>query len=207
MSVKVKICGITNEQDALDAIDLGADFLGFNFYPDSPWHLHPEKLREFIDEIPYNIKKAGVFVNAQPRFVIDVVTDLNLDYMQFNGDESAGYCNQFGRPYIRAITPTSVDDLLALKEYDADFFLVETFINTSDGAGMITNWDLARQAAVQHKKPIFLSGGLDPKNIETAIITVKPYGIDITSGVEFAPGKKDYRQMEVFIKKAKSIML
>lgn len=204
MSTIVKICGITNIDDAFDAIELGADYLGFNFYPDSPRYVSPEKLNLIITEIPYSVKKVGIFVNCAPQVVIDIATQFDLDLLQFHGDEKAAYCNQFARPFIKAIRPKNESDLLGLEEFQADYFLVDSFVSGNfGGTGIVSNWDLARQVK-KLGKPIFLSGGLDPDNVEMAIGAVKPFGVDVASGVEFEPGKKDYHKMNEFIQKVKN---
>lgn len=205
MSIKVKICGITNLDDALDAVELGADYLGFNLYPDSPRYITPKKLQDILINIPFNVGKVGVFVNCDAKLVTDFVTQFELDMMQFHGDEPPAYCNQFARPYIRAIRPEKEADIAGLEEYKADYFLVDSFVQDSyGGTGVISNWDLARKVK-DLGKPIFLSGGLKPENVEMAISSVNPFAVDVASGLESEPGKKDYRKMEEFIKKVKSV--
>lgn len=207
MKVKVKICGLTNLEDTLDAIELGADYLGFNFYRDSKRYVSPEMFAEIVREVPYEIAKVGVFVNADPQFVIDISTEFELDLLQFHGDEKPEYCNQFARPFIRAIRPERESDLEGLHLYDADYFLVDSFVSSSyGGTGVVSNWDLARIARKESGKPIFLSGGLTADNVEIAIGSVRPFAIDVASGVEEHPGKKSYRKMEEFIKRAKSVI-
>lgn len=205
MTIKVKICGITNVDDALEAIDLGADYLGFNFYPDSPRYISPENLDNILKDVPYNIGKVGIFVNADAQLVIDVATQFNLDLLQFHGDEVEDYCNQFARPVMKAVRPKSIADLDGLENYDSDYFLVDSFVQSSfGGTGVVSNWDLAREIKKKVNKPMFLSGGLTPENIELAIASVRPFGVDVASGVEHEPGQKSYKKMQEFIKKAKS---
>lgn len=204
MAVKVKICGITNLDDALDAVELGADYLGFNFYPDSPRYMKVVEVKRILQEIPQIVKNVGVFVNCDTALVSDIAVELGLNLVQFHGDETPKYCNQFGRPYMRAIRPESEKDLKGLEAFEADCFLVDAFVHRSyGGTGVVSNWDLARKVK-ELGKPVFLSGGLTPENIEMAIQSVKPHGVDVTSGVEWEPGKKDYRKMEEFIKKVKA---
>ncbi len=205
MTVKVKICGLTNFEDTLDAIELGADYLGFNFYKDSKRFISFEKFEEIVQEIPYEVMKVGVFVNADPQLVIDAATEFNLDYLQFHGDETAEYCNQFARPFIRAVRPERESDLAGLNDFEAEFFLVDSFVSHSyGGSGVVSNWDLAKKIKSDLQKPLFLSGGLTAENIEMAIGSVKPFAVDVASGVELEPGKKDYHKMDEFIKRAKS---
>lgn len=204
MSIKVKICGITRVEDALDAIELGADYLGFNFWPDSKRFVSHEKFREIIQEIPFEIAKVGVFVNADPQAVIDIATEYNLDMLQFHGDETPAYCKQFARPYMKAFRPQCIEDLEHVGEYGGECILIDSYVESAyGGTGIVSNWDLAREAKKYGN--LFLSGGLTPDNVQLAIEAVKPYGVDVASGVETTPGVKDYRLMEEFIKKAKSL--
>lgn len=202
MTIKIKICGITNVDDALDAVELGADYLGFNFYPDSPRYIEPKKAVQIFDEIPFSVGRVGVFVNADEANVIDLATELNLDLLQFHGDETPEYCSRFARPVIRACRPQTESDLEEIRRYDVDYILVDANVkNSFGGTGVVSNWDLARSAG-QHR-PLFLAGGLAADNVEIAIASVNPFAVDVASGVEASPGKKDYRKMEEFIKKAR----
>lgn len=205
MSTAVKICGLTDLSDTLDAIELGADYLGFNFYPDSKRYVDPEQCKKIIDEIPFSVGKIGVFVNCDAQLVSDIAIELNLDMLQFHGDESPEYCRHFGRPFMKAIRPKSVADLNNLADYQAEFILIDSWVeNAYGGTGIISNWDLAREAKKQHK--IFLSGGLTPQNVETAILAVKPFAVDVASGVECDnPRRKDYHRMQEFITRAKGV--
>lgn len=205
MTTQVKICGITNLEDALDAIELGADFLGFNFYPESKRYITPEDCRRILNEIPYTVVTVGVFVNCDPQLVVDIATDFNLGFLQFHGDEDPDYCNQFGRPFIKALRPKNESVLSEIPLYECDYVLIDSFVqNAYGGTGVTSNWDLARQAK-DYRIPLFLSGGLNPENIEMAVQTVKPFAVDVASGVEESPRKKDYYLMQEFIKKAKGI--
>lgn len=206
MTTKVKICGITNLDDALDAVELGADYLGFIFYPDSKRYVTPAKVSEILDDIPFEIKKVGVFVNSDPQLVIDLAVQFELDFLQFHGDEKPEYCNQFGRPFIKAIRPQNISDLEKLKNYESEFVLIDSFVQGSfGGSGVVSNWDLARKA--KEFKPVFLSGGLKPDNVQIAINSVNPFAVDVCSGIEQSPGMKDYRKMEEFIKRVKGLDL
>ncbi|MBU0505407.1 MAG: phosphoribosylanthranilate isomerase [bacterium] len=205
MSILVKICGITNVDDAIDALELGADYLGFNFYSKSPRFLTYEKFDEILSEVPYSIGKVGVFVNEDVQTVIDVATHYELGFLQFHGEETPEYCNQFARPYIRAMRPQKESDLDVMASYDADFFLIDSYVqNAFGGTGVVSNWDLAKAAKEKHAN-IMLSGGLNPDNVELAVCSVRPYAVDVCSGVEEKPGKKSYRKMEEFIKIVKNL--
>lgn len=201
---KIKICGITSIADALDAIDLGVDYLGFNFYPDSKRFVNPETFHEINEELPFNVPKVGVFVNAAPQYVIDVVTQYNLDYIQLHGDEDVAYCSQFARPIIKALRPERESDLEGLADYDAELILIDAFVSDSyGGTGVVSNWDLAKKAK-NCGKPLMLSGGLTPENIEMAVGVVKPFAVDVASGVEHEPGIKSRAKMEEFVKRVRA---
>jgi phosphoribosylanthranilate isomerase len=202
MSTQVKICGITTLDQAMDCMELGADYLGFNFYPDSPRFLTAPSAREIMTEVPSTIGKVGVFVNADPQLVIDVATELNLDLLQFHGDETPEYCRQFARPYMKAHRFQNESELEGIENFGGDYVLVDAYVeNAYGGTGVTANWDLARKA--KEHFPLFLSGGLNVDNVEVAIQAVKPFAVDVASGVESEDGSKSYRKIEEFIKKAK----
>lgn len=202
MSTLVKICGLTTFDDALDAIDCGADFLGFNFYPDSPRYLDPAKAKDIIREIPGTVPKVGIFVNTAAQDVVDIAIDLELDYLQFHGDETPEYCNAFGRPWFKAFRLKDEKELEEMAAYESEWLLVDAHVEKAfGGTGVISNWDLARAAKKYGK--LFLSGGLKPDNIELALSSVKPYAVDVASGVESSPGIKDFAKMDEFIKRVK----
>lgn len=209
----VKICGITNSEDALVAIDAGADALGFNFYPKSKRYLDPEKAIKLMEDIPPNVLKVGVFVNEKETVIQNLCQYLSLDYLQFHGDETPYYCEQFATPYWKAFRlsrgeiPLSGSEELTfelMKKYHCDFYLVDTFFQDAfGGTGMTGNWELAREAKKIGK--IILAGGLTPDNVEMAIQAVHPDGVDVASGVEDRPGKKNHQKLELFIERAKGL--
>lgn len=206
MAVLVKICGLTTIDDAFDAIDCGADLLGFNFYPDSKRFINPLDAKKLFDDLPPAHPKVGIFVNADPKLVVDLAVDLNLDILQFHGDETPEYCNQFGRPWWKAFRPAGENDLLPIPNYEADAFLIDSYVEkVFGGSGVVSNWDLA----VKSKKygRLVLSGGLKPDNIEMALQTVVPYAVDVASGVEDFPGVKNRNKMEEFVAKVKEYSL
>jgi phosphoribosylanthranilate isomerase len=205
MTTLIKICGITNLPDAMDAVELGVDFLGFNFYDQSPRFVDALKALKIIQEIPEAVGKVGVFVNCDAQLVIDIATDFNLDLLQFHGDETPEYCRQFGRPYMKALRPQTKADLVQIPVFGGDYFLIDAFQeNAYGGTGKLANWDLATEAKAYGK--MFLSGGLNIGNLSEAIRLVAPYAVDIASGSESAPGKKDYSKMEKLIKIAKGLV-
>ncbi len=198
----VKICGITNLEDALAAVEFGADALGFNFFPESPRYIAPEAAKEILAEIPPVVWKVGVFVNESEERVRDLSVDLRLDYLQFHGDETPFYCEQFATPYWKAFRLKDDKSLDLMKRYHCEYYLVDAFVeNAFGGTGIVGNWDLAREA--KKSGAIFLAGGLTPENVTEATQTVRPDGVDVASGVEKAPGKKDLQKLESFIERAK----
>lgn len=203
----VKICGLTEIHDALDAVELGADYLGFNFYPDSPRFLPYEKAEEIFQEIPTNIPKVGVFVNEDIPKVLDIAIELGLDMLQFHGDESPDSLNGLGRPWFKAFRLRSSGDVAEIPKYQCDWILVDAYSDKAyGGTGLTAHWDLVHEAEKFGKK-IILAGGLTPDNVAVAIAAVKPFMVDVASGVESAPGVKDRHKMEVFISKAKSALV
>jgi phosphoribosylanthranilate isomerase len=202
--MKVKICGITNLEDALAAVDYGADALGFNFYSQSPRFIHPEKAIEILEEIPPSVWRVGVFVNEAEEIVSDLSQILELDFLQFHGDETPYYCEQFATPFWKAFRLQDEKSLDLLKKYHCDYYLIDTYIEkTFGGTGVTGNWDLAREA--KKSGQVILAGGLTPENVEIAIRTVEPAGVDVASGVEIRPGIKNRAKMEEFIRKAKGL--
>lgn len=205
--VKIKICGITNMQDAVWVANLGADYLGLIFAKDSQRKLNLAKAKEIIDVVPAYIKKVGLFVNEEPRVVEKALTDCQLDLLQFHGEESPDYCKQFkGRAeIIKAFRIKDAESLKQISLYDADFYLLDTFVEGKyGGTGQTFNWDLAAEAK-QFGRPIFLSGGLSPYNVVQAIKKVKPYGVDVSSGVESSPRRKNVELMKEFITKIRKM--
>lgn len=202
MSVLVKICGITNLDDAMSAVEFGADFIGFNFYPDSPRYIAPPFAKEITGEMPSAVGKVGIFVNEDSRKVSDLAIDLSLDYLQFHGDETPEYCNAFGRPWFKAFRLKDDKALLEIPYYHSEWLLVDAHVEKIfGGSGITSNWDLARKA--KSCGLLFLSGGLNPGNVEVALKAVGPYAVDTASGVESSPGVKDVYKMEEFISRVK----
>lgn len=201
--VKVKICGITNLEDAFAAVDYGADALGFVFYKGSPRYISPETAREIIRQLPPFITTVGVFVDEPTSNIEDILKSVPLDVVQFHGHESPEACMLFRRG-IKAIRVKELSDLEPLKRYKVSAFLLDTYTPESlGGTGQIFNWDIA-VAAKQFGK-IILAGGLNPENIEKAIRWVRPYAVDVSSGIEKEKGKKDLKRMKLFIEKAKAL--
>jgi phosphoribosylanthranilate isomerase len=201
--VKVKICGITNIEDALAAVDYGADALGFVFYHKSPRYVTPEKAREIIGQMPPFIPTVGVFVNETPEKIKEIIKFSGIDILQLHGDEPPDACYIWHR-VIRALRVRDFADLKPLGVCRVSAFLLDTYSAESyGGTGQIFNWDIAVEA--KRFGRIILSGGLNPDNIEKAVRYVRPYAVDVSSGIEEEKGKKDLKKMREFIELAKKI--
>jgi len=200
--VKIKICGITNLDDALTAVRYGADALGFVFYPQSPRAITPDKAKGIIKRLPPFVSTVGVFVDEDIDKLIEIVKETGLGVIQLHGSEDDGYCqvlNNLNKKVIKAIKVKDLTDLEPLRHYSVSAFLLDTYSPDSiGGTGRIFNWEIALEA--KRFGDIILAGGLTPENIEDAIKMVQPYGVDVASGVEGnVKGKKDYRKLRLFI--------
>jgi phosphoribosylanthranilate isomerase len=205
MSVKVKICGITSVPDALAASEAGADALGFMFYEPSPRHVSVGAAREIIRELPPFIIKVGVFVNASEDLVTRAIGDCDLNLLQFHGDEPPEYCAQFGLMSMKAFRIRDAESLQALQRYPTEAWMLDSFVaDKPGGTGEKFNWDLAVEAK-KYGRPIFLAGGLNPGNVADAVRRVQPYAVDVSSGVEASPGRKDPEKIHAFVRAAKSV--
>lgn len=203
----VKICGLTHLEDTLAAIELGADLLGFNFYPGSARFLPEEEAQRIFQEIPTNIPKVGIFVNEELEAMIDLSLEFGLDFLQLHGDETPELCNSIGHPWYPALRPSSEEDLEMISKYESEYVLIDSAqAGEYGGTGKTANWELARTAKNFGKK-VILAGGLNPDNVQAAIATVQPYAVDVASGVESRPGRKDFKKMEEFIERAKNVPL
>ncbi len=204
MPVIVKICGLTNVADALAAADAGADALGFVFYEPSPRSVSIEAAAEITRQLPPAIVKVGVFVDAPEELVLRAARSCALNLLQFHGEESPDYCLQFALMSMKAFRIRDEGSLGALRAYSTDAWLLDTYAPTkAGGTGETFNWDLAVQAR-GYGRPIFLAGGLTPLNVAQAVGRVQPYGVDVSSGVEAGPGRKDHTKVRDFIQAAKS---
>ena len=196
----VKICGITNMDDALAAVAAGADLLGFNFYKPSPRYITPQHAREIVRRFPTGVLKVGVFVNEELAEVQTIMTEAGLGAIQLHGDESPEYCTKFPGCYvIKTFAVTDTFDVQAAEAYDVDAIMLDTkHHHLRGGTGRVFDWSVARQAALTIPK-LYLAGGLSPENVENAIKTVRPYAVDACSALEERPGKKNHDRMRVFI--------
>jgi phosphoribosylanthranilate isomerase len=206
MSVVVKICGITNLPDALAAVEAGADALGFIFHEKSPRHVTVEQVAEIARSLPLQMVKVGVFVDAPEELVFRAIGELGLNILQFHGAESPEYCRQFGVMSMKAFRMRDEQILQELPDYQTDAWLLDAWSPSQQGGtGERFNWELAL-AAKKLGRPIFLAGGLTPENVADAVRKVQPYAVDVSSGVEVAPGRKDHAKVGAFIRAAKTAL-
>ena len=204
MSVKVKICGVTSVAGALAVAEAGADMIGLMFYERSPRHISLQTAAEIHRALPPFVLRVGVFVNPEPDLVLRALGDCGLSLLQFHGDESPEFCTQFGAMSLKAFRIQDAASLAALEKYQTDAFLLDAHSRAGlGGTGEKFNWDLA-VAARKFGKPLFLAGGLTPENVAAAVKQVRPFAVDVSSGVESAPGKKDEAKVRAFIQAAKS---
>lgn len=198
----MKICGVTNWPDAKAAVEGGADFLGFNFYAGSPRYIAPPKARRIVRRLPKWVSAVGVFVNEREEEMLSIARHVGLDYLQLHGDEPPAAVSRLkgSLPVIKAIRvrkPFSAGVLTRFK--DATAFLLDGYDSQRrGGTGKTFGWEIARRA--KNYGPIFLAGGLNPKNVGEAIGAAMPYAVDVCSGVEKGPGKKDLVQLKAFLR-------
>jgi phosphoribosylanthranilate isomerase len=199
--VKVKICGITNWTDARRAVEAGADFLGFNFYPKSSRYIAPAAARRIVQRLPEKVASVGVFVNEPERELLKIAQQVGLDYVQLHGDETAEVVSRMRRSF-RVIKAIRVRDSFRVSQLEnfnrASSILLDGFdANLRGGTGKSFNWKLAKSAG--RKRQIFLAGGLTPENAAQAVSAAQPFAIDVCSGVESRPGKKDAARMRALV--------
>jgi phosphoribosylanthranilate isomerase len=201
--VKVKVCGMTNLKDALIAVEEGADAVGFIFYKKSPRSVTMKIVREIILELPPFVDTVGVFVDETAEQINKIVDSCNLDMVQLHGDESPTFCKRIRRRVIKAFKVKDMQSVKKLSSFQVSGFLLDTFSkDLHGGTGKVFDWNLALPA----KKfgPVIIAGGLTPYNVQQAIRQVRPYGVDVCSGVESEPGIKDHKKVKAFLKNAKA---
>jgi phosphoribosylanthranilate isomerase len=204
MNVRVKICGITRREDALAAVASGADALGFMFYEPSSRHVTVDQAAAICRDLPPLVTRVGVFVNAPADFVRAAAATCGLGAIQLHGDESPEFCRQFALPVIKAFRVSGPESLAALAAYGFAAWLLDSFVpGQLGGTGACFNWSLAAKAA-ERGRPILLAGGLTPENVADAVRQVRPYAVDVSSGVESAPGLKDPTKIRALIRAAKA---
>ncbi|MHC4574621.1 MAG: phosphoribosylanthranilate isomerase [Planctomycetota bacterium] len=193
--VKVKICGITNFEDAAAAMDLGADLLGFNFYPKSPRHLTPPEAAKIINRLPGFIDIAGVFVNTSFEHIREAMSLCPLDWVQLHGDETPQFCQSFlslNVKTMKALRVKNQNDIQQAEDYFTDAILLDAFDPEKyGGTGLTFDWNIVGHIG----KRVFLAGGINPDNVVRAV-ELGVYGIDVCSGVEAEPGRKDHEKMK-----------
>ena len=197
--IKVKICGTTSLKDAFLAVESGADAIGFIFYKMSPRNISQKEAKEIILQLPPFIETVGVFVNETSDKINRIAEQCKLNSIQLHGEESPALCRRVKRKVIKAFRVKDADSLKNIASYDVSGFLLDSYNDGSKGGtGQIFDWNLALR--VKKKGPVILAGGLNPYNVFTAIHRVKPYGVDVCSGVEKSPGIKDHEKIREFIK-------
>ncbi len=206
--VKVKICGLTNLQDAFHACYSGADALGFILYPKSKRFIKAKEVRKITSQLPPFVAKVGVFVNEDPRDVLEILSYAHLDFAQLHGDETPEECEYVGaNRVIKVFRLKSSDEVEKIRPYIGKVraILLDTYDSkVYGGTGKPFNWEIALKVKSEFPEvPLILSGGLNPENVKRAVETVNPYGVDVSSGVEAEPGLKDREKVEKFVFGAK----
>lgn len=201
---QIKICGFTRAADAAEAVALGVDALGLVFYPPSPRHLSIEQARAVVAALPPFVSLTALFLNAERRYIDEILASLPVSLLQFHGTESGEFCQSFDRPYIKSVPMGSTSDVRA---YCAEFerargFLLDSNIaGAAGGSGDVFDWS---QVPADTTAPLVLAGGLDVSNVRQAILSVGPAAVDVSSGVESAKGIKNQALMQQFIAQVKS---
>ncbi|MFO8057679.1 MAG: phosphoribosylanthranilate isomerase [bacterium] len=199
---KVKVCGITNREDAEVAVSGGADYLGFNFYPLSPRYVDPDTVRSIMFDLRGLVQTVGVFVNEHADTIEEICDRAGIEIIQLHGNEGAAFCRRLVRPVIKAFPLSERSDLSGMKEFHTWGHLVDSRTSGYGGSGVTVDWELAVEARDSCEK-LWLAGGLDAENVREAIQTVKPWGVDAASRIESEPGKKDHQKMLDFLKAVK----
>jgi phosphoribosylanthranilate isomerase len=196
--IKIKICGITNLDDAMAAAEYGADALGFNFYKKSPRYIEPEKAAEIIYQLPPFVLPVGVFVNEHEKRVREIQSLTGIQVLQFHGDESPEFCERFESRVIKAFQVKDKESFHSLAHYKVGAFLLDSYKDgLKGGTGVAFNWHLAVVAKSFGR--IILAGGLNPDNVVEAAKLVQPYAVDVAGGVEKEKGIKDHAKLKKFI--------
>lgn len=196
--IPTKICGITNLDDANVAVENGASAIGFIFYEKSPRTISINNAKSISKHLPKTIARVGVFVNHEKDFINEAISEVPLDMIQLHSDETPDFCNQFDVPILKALRIKNEASLSVMDQYDVAVFLLDTFSNDQyGGTGETFDWSVLNR---KFKTPIILSGGLNPENILDAIDAVNPSAVDVNSGVESSPGKKDFNKLKLLFK-------
>ncbi|MDT7540244.1 MAG: phosphoribosylanthranilate isomerase [Acidobacteriota bacterium] len=204
--VRVKVCGITNLGDARAAIEAGAGALGFNFYRRSPRFIEPAAAREIVERLPREILCVGVFVNDERRAVEDVVAESGVGAAQLHGDETPRFCASLaGLRVIKALRVGEEFEPESATDYHVEAILLDSFSRTQrGGTGHTFDWSIARRTREQVER-LYLAGGLTPENVRAAVEAVEPHAVDVCSGIERGPGRKDHTRMREFFDALRSL--
>jgi len=204
MNVRVKVCGITNPDDASAAVEAGASALGFILYEASPRNVSVTGAAQIIRNLPPFVAKVAVLVDASEEFIRAAIVECGFDTLQFHGNESPEFCRRFPVKTIKAVRIQNAESLSGLAAYETSAWLLDSFVpDKIGGTGEKFNWDLAC-AAKKFGRPIILAGGLTPANVADAVQRVQPFAVDVSSGVESKPGKKDHAKIRAFIAAARA---
>lgn len=191
--------------DAVAAVEAGADALGFVFYEKSPRHITPAQAASIIRQLPPFVSRVGLFVDAPMEEVAMLMSTTGIDTLQFHGDESPEYCGRFHCSQLKAIRVRNAQSLKGLRSYPVTGLLLDSYVSgKSGGTGTTFDWSLAIEAK-RIGKPIVLAGGLKPETVAAAVKAVNPFGVDVSSGVESSPGKKDVAKLRDFVAAAKGL--
>lgn len=202
MTTKIKICGITNIDDALFAVEAGADALGFVFYEKSPRYVLPETVQQIISVLPPFVTTVGLFVNASAETIEPTLRMTGINVIQLHGDESPEQSVFSSSSVIKAIRVKDADSLAGIERYPVSALLLDAWNDQQyGGTGESFDWQLARK--LTGKLPLILAGGLNPDNVAEAIRVVAPYAVDVSSGVEISPGRKDHDKIRKFIQQVR----
>lgn len=205
--MKIKICGITNRDDAMDAVNLGVDAIGFIFYEQSPRYISPDIVEEISLFLPPFVLLVGVFVNHDKPYIDAVVHRCRLDLIQLHGDEPPEFCRTMRRRVIKAFKISDFNDVDQIAAYQSSVsaVLLDTKVSGMEGGtGKVFDWGLAIKAK-EFDIPLILAGGINSNNINKAVKLVNPYAVDLSSSVEDIPGKKDYNKMQDIVVAARSV--
>jgi len=205
--MRVKICGITRLEDLRAAVAAGADALGFVFAPRSPRLLDPAAATDLVRSVPAFISRVGLFMDQDAGDIRRILDQVPLSLLQFHGGEDAAFCRGFGLPYIKALAMGSSPSLMrAQTEFpDAAALLMDSHRSgETGGTGKTFDWRTIASSLASLERPVILAGGLTPANVRQAVCEVRPWAVDVSSGVEDAPGMKNVAKMQIFIREAKS---
>ena len=201
---RVKICGITHLADALTAVEAGADALGFVFAPNTPRFVEPDRVAAITAQLPPFVTTVGVFVSKDAAKIRAITDRCRLDVVQLHADVPPEFCRALNGRVIKAVRVKDESSLSILSDYDVNAFLLDTYIKGKmGGTGQVFDWDLAMKAKTYGQ--IIVAGGLNPDNVAQAVCRVNPYGVDVGSGVESRPGRKDPHKIRDFINAVKSV--